>query len=128
MESHRVTILAVAKLAESCDPDTGRHLDRIREYTRVIARHLRRLGYFPNEITPGYIELLYETSPLHDLGKVGIPDSILLKPGRLTSEEYNIMKFHTVIGGETIGAALAQYPGMEYLRIARDIALTHHER
>jgi len=94
----------------------------------VLSRRLGENGQFGDQITAGYVELLYQTSPLHDIGKVGIPDSILLKPGRLTDGEFEVMKSHTIIGGETLNAALKQYPGMEYLRTARDIAMTHHER
>jgi len=83
---------------------------------------------FLETITPEYVETIYLTSPLHDIGKVGIPDCILLKPGRLTESEFNVMKLHTVIGGETLGAAAQQYPGVGYLRMAADIALTHHEK
>jgi putative two-component system response regulator len=75
-----------------------------------------------------YVQLLYLTSPLHDIGKVGIPDAILLKPGRLTAEEFEIMKQHAVIGGETLHAAAIAYPGAQYLQMARDIAISHHEK
>ena len=72
--------------------------------------------------------MIYLTSPLHDIGKIGIPDGILLKPGRLTDREFNVMKSHTTIGAETLGAALEQFPNAGFLRMARDIAATHHER
>jgi len=128
LESRDVTIFSMARLAESRDPETGHHLERIREYVRVISDQLQKNGLFADEVTAGYGELLYQTSPLHDIGKVGIPDSILLKPGRLTDEEFNIMKTHTIVGRDTIEAALRQYPDMQYLRLARDIAVSHHER
>jgi putative two-component system response regulator len=72
--------------------------------------------------------MIYLTSPLHDIGKVGIPDSVLLKPSRLSDDEFQIMKTHVLIGAETLGAAVRQYPRVAYLRMARDVALTHHER
>ena len=75
-----------------------------------------------------YIQLLYMTSPLHDIGKVGIPDSILLKPGPLTTEEFEIMKQHTIIGSKTLDAAAAAHPEAKFLCMARDIARSHHER
>ena len=128
LESRDVTIFAMARLAESRDPETGQHLERIREYVRVVSDQLLKNGLFPDEVTAGYGELLYQTSPLHGIGKVGIPDSILLKPGRLTDEEFNIMKTHTKIGRNTIEAALQQFPDLLYLRLARDIAISHHER
>jgi putative two-component system response regulator len=72
--------------------------------------------------------MIYLTSPLHDIGKVGIPDSVLLKPARLTAAEFDIMKTHTTVGAETLDAALREYPGATFLEMARDIAATHHER
>jgi putative two-component system response regulator len=75
-----------------------------------------------------YVRLIYLTSPLHDVGKVGIPDSVLLKPGKLNSREFEIMKTHTTIGAQTLDAAASEYPGVGYLRLSRDIALSHHER
>jgi len=128
IETRHVTIFMLAKLVESRDADTGQHLDRIREYSRVLTRHIAGLGRLPEPVAPDYEEMIYLTSPLHDIGKVGIPDHVLLKPGHLSDEEYANMKTHTIIGGETMGAALKQYPQMEYLRMARDIALYHHER
>jgi putative two-component system response regulator len=72
--------------------------------------------------------MLYLTSPLHDIGKVGIPDQVLLKPGPLTPEEFEVMKRHAVIGGQTLNAAVQAHPGAKYLEMARDIALSHHEK
>jgi len=85
-------------------------------------------GATREQVDPDFACLIYLTSPLHDIGKVGIPDAVLLKPGRLSDREFAIMKTHTTIGAETLDAALHQYPGVAYLRFARDIALTHHER
>jgi putative two-component system response regulator len=79
-------------------------------------------------IDADYIRALYQTSPLHDIGKVGIPDHVLLKPGKLTDEEMEIMKVHAVVGAETLEAALQAHPQAEFLRFARDIAWSHHER
>jgi len=75
-----------------------------------------------------FIRLIYITSPLHDIGKVGIPDCVLLKPGRFTDEEFEVMKTHTLIGAETLEAALQRFPNAPFLEMARDIALCHHER
>jgi putative two-component system response regulator len=128
LESREVIIFSLAKLAESRDQDTGTHLERIREYCRVIAEHLSKLPKYRDEIDGDYIQLLYMTSPLHDVGKVGIPDSILLKPGPLTREEFEIMKQHTLIGSNTLGAAAEAHPEANFLCMARDIAQSHHER
>jgi putative two-component system response regulator len=127
LESRDVVIFSLAKLAEARDPETGAHLERIREYCQVIARHLCTTGRYP-ELDGDYVHLLYLTSPLHDIGKVGIPDDVLLKPGRLTPEEFEIMKQHAVIGGTTLSAAAEAHPRAKYLQMARDIAFTHHEK
>ena len=128
LESRDVVIFALAKLAESRDPQTGAHLERMREYCRVLADEMSRWGRFAEEIDGEYVELLYMTSPLHDIGKVGIPDSVLLKPGKFTDEEFEIMKQHTLIGGQTLDAAVRAHPEAQFLRMAYDIAMTHHER
>jgi putative two-component system response regulator len=128
LETRHLAIFALAKLAESRDPETGQHLERIREYTRALAISLVDLGEFKDTLTPAYLGTLYHTSPLHDIGKVGIPDSILLKPGRLSDEEFQIMKHHTTIGGETLGSVSRQYSHVDYLRIGAEIAMSHHER
>lgn len=128
VESRHVAIFGMAKLAESRDSETGMHLERIREYTRVLCRHLAAMEGIGDKISRDFAETLFLTSPLHDIGKVGIPDSILLKPGRLDDREFQIMKTHTLIGGETLSAAAQQYPGVQYLCMARDVALMHHER
>ena len=128
LETRDIAIFAMAKLAESRDPETGAHLERMRNYSRLLAQHLLDTGYAPDELNPEYIRLIYLTSPLHDIGKVGIPDAVLLKPGRLNDREFEIMKMHAALGAETLDAALAKYPGVKYLVMARDIALSHHER
>lgn len=123
-----VTIFALAKLAESRDTDTGAHLERVRHYSRALASYLRFQPGFSDQIDDEFIQLIFLTSPLHDIGKVGIPDAILLKPDRLTPEEFDYMKRHTTIGADTLEAALKAHPEALYLQMARDIALTHHER
>jgi putative two-component system response regulator len=128
LESRDVVIFSLAKLAEARDTDTGAHLERIREYCLVLAKHLAQLNKYQNLLDGDYIQLLYLTSPLHDIGKVGIPDSILLKPGQLTPEEFEIMKQHVLIGGKTLDAAVRAHPRAKYLQVARDIAFSHHEK
>src|SRR6202034_402688 len=105
LETRDVAIFAMAKLAESRDPETGAHLERVRAYSRVLAPPLAGLHKFRGEINAEYIRLIYLTSPLHDIGKVGIPDCVLLKPGRLSDHEFEIMKTHATLGAETLDAA-----------------------
>jgi putative two-component system response regulator len=128
LESRDLIIFSLAKLAESRDPETGAHLERIREYCRILGEYLCNQPGFSDQIDADYVRTLYQTSPLHDIGKVGIPDEVLLKPGKLTHEEFEVMKQHARIGGETLDAALHAHPRAEYLRLARDIAWCHHER
>ncbi len=128
LETRHCAIFAMAKLVESRDPETGNHLERVRCYAQMIALALSQAQNFSNIIDGEFVNTIYLTSPLHDIGKIGIPDSILMKAGILTDAEFDTMKSHTTIGAKTLDAALGQYPGVEYLRMARDIAATHHER
>lgn len=128
MESRDLTIFALARLAESRDPETGKHLDRVRTFSRVLAQQLAEEPEFTDLIDGEFIRLVYATSPLHDIGKVGISDSVLLKPGKLTPDEFTQMKEHARIGAETLDAAFQKYPQARFLRIAREIAASHHER
>jgi len=123
-----MTIFAMAKLAESRDPETGAHLERVRSYCHVLAEQLRLIPKYQGNIDDEYVRLIYQTSPLHDIGKVAIPDCVLLKAGRLDEEEFEIMKTHAVHGAATLEAAMSKYPNARFLRMARDIALTHHEK
>jgi len=127
LETRDVAIFAMARLAESRDPETGAHLERVRTYSRVIAQRLLQQNGSRWDIDAEFVRLIYLTSPLHDIGKVGIPDCVLLKPGRLSDREFDIMKTHTVIGAETLDSAARQFPEVAFLRLGRDIALTHHE-
>ena len=128
LEGRDMMIFSLAKLAESRDLDTGKHLERMREYSRAIAIELGNWKKFESTIDAQFVELVYLTSPLHDIGKVGIPDSVLLKPGKLTHEEFEIMKRHTLIGGETLLASAQAHPEASFLKMALDIALKHHEK
>jgi putative two-component system response regulator len=128
LETRDVAIFAMAKLAESRDTDTGAHLERVRAYSRILAQHLAAVDKFRHQISAEYIRLIYQTSPLHDIGKVGIPDSVLLKPGRLEPAEFEVMKTHASIGARTLDAALQTFPGVTFLQMAREIAATHHEK
>lgn len=128
LDSRDLTIFSLAKLADSRDPETGAHLERMREYSRVLAEELSLRGPYRDQVDGQYVQLIFLTSPLHDIGKVGIPDGVLLKHGRLSEREFALMKAHTTIGAATLDAALRGHPEAEFLRMARDIALTHHER
>ncbi len=128
LETRDVAIFAMAKLAESRDPETGAHLERVRSYCRALARDLARHPDFASAIDEEFVRLIYLTSPLHDIGKVGIPDSVLLKPGRLSDREFEIMKMHSTLGAQTLDAALRVFPGVQFLEMAREIAAAHHER
>jgi len=124
-----VTIMAMASLAETRDKETGNHLRRTQNYIRALGLKLCELPRFRDFLSEDNIESLYKLAPLHDIGKVGIPDAILLKPGKLTPEEFEIMKTHAVLGGNAIAAAESGLPTPNrFLHIAREIANGHHER
>lgn len=127
-EARTGAILGLAKLAEHRDSDTGQHLERIRDYAKILAEEIAKREEYQGYVTPEYIEDLYHSSILHDIGKVGIPDSILLKPGRLTAEEFEIMKQHVILGGETLAAVDAHMKGNSFLTIGKEIAFHHHEK
>jgi putative two-component system response regulator len=126
--AQRSTIFAMAKLAESRDPETGEHLLRIREYVKILCHKLCLLSEYSNIIDDSYIENVCAASSLHDIGKVGIHDSILLKPGKLAVDEFNAMKAHTSIGAETLRDVNRLHPGNDFVRTGIEIAESHHER
>jgi PAS domain S-box-containing protein len=127
-EARAATILGLAKLAEYRDEGTGSHLERIREYARLIAVQMARLPKYDGYITKEYTEDLFRSSILHDIGKVGIPDAILLKPDGLTPEEFEVIKTHTLIGGEALNAIDSQIEGKSFLTLGKEIAYHHHEK
>jgi putative two-component system response regulator len=128
IETRDVTIFALARLAESRDSETGQHLERVQNYCRLLADQLWHSGKFPGEIDAAFVKLIYDTSPLHDIGKVAIPDCVLLKPGRLSDDEFAIMKTHATAGARTLEMAARKYPKAQYLKMAREIAESHHEK
>lgn len=128
LEGREMMIFSLAKLAESRDDDTGEHLERIREYSKLIAVGMADNPKFADVIDGQFVHLIYLTSPLHDIGKVGIPDSILRKPGKLTPDEFEKMKEHTRIGGDTLKASVQAYSEANFLWMAHEIAINHHER
>ena len=124
-----VVIEAMGEMAEYRDQETGSHIRRTMEYVRLLAEATALNGHYTEQLTREYIGILYKSAPLHDIGKVGVPDRILLKPGRLTPEEFTLMQKHTLYG-ETIISNLEQMAGQNtaFLRCAKEISGSHHER
>ncbi|QQE64287.1 two-component system response regulator [Leptolyngbya sp. BL0902] len=124
-----VTIQLMASLAETRDNETGNHIRRTQNYVKILAEHLKDHPRFCYFLSDAIIQHLYKSAPLHDIGKVGIPDHILLKPGRLTPEEFEIMKTHTTLGRDAITQAEKSL-GMtvDFLKLAKEIAYSHQEK
>jgi putative two-component system response regulator len=123
------TIMAMDSMAETRGDDTGNHIRRTQHYVRELARHLQRHPRFAAELTDENIELLFQSAPLHDIGKAGIPDSILHKPGKLTSDEFEMMKLHAAYGRDTIMLVERHLGGSNnFLMFARQIAHSHQEK
>jgi HD-GYP domain-containing protein (c-di-GMP phosphodiesterase class II) len=125
-----VSITGLAKLVESKDSETGLHIERIRSYSQIIASELSRTDKYKDIIDDHFIKDIYDFSPIHDIGKVGIADGILLKPSKLSPEEFEVMKKHTVIGADVLrksGANLFR-KGKNYFSVGIDIAISHHEK
>ncbi|MBF0094855.1 MAG: two-component system response regulator [Alphaproteobacteria bacterium] len=122
------TIFTVANLAETRDPETGAHIMRTQHFVTVLAQYLSASPRHAAALTPANIDLLFKSAPLHDIGKVGIPDHILLKPGKLTAEEFEEMKQHAVIGWKTLNETEEYFGTNSFLRYACEISLTHHEK
>lgn len=121
-------ILGLAKLAESKDYETGLHLERIQEYVKLIAFELAKNPKYKDTISRDYIHDLGMSSVLHDIGKVGVPDTVLLKPHPLTQDEFESMKRHTLLGAEILNDADMMVNGQELFSLGKEIALSHHER
>ncbi|MCZ6698631.1 MAG: HD domain-containing protein [Planctomycetota bacterium] len=114
-------------LAEYRDDNTGRHIDRVTQYSVLLAEELQKSDAYRNQIDERFLRNLPRAVPLHDIGKVGIPDRILLQPRKLTKDEMDIMKLHVDIGVSTIRSLRDRVPGAEYLKMAEEIAASHHE-
>jgi response regulator RpfG family c-di-GMP phosphodiesterase len=127
LRAHQGLIISLSQLAESRDPDTGAHLYRVRDHCTLLAKLMAQDPRFQDQVNPDFIEAIYYVSPLHDIGKVGVPDSILLKQGKLTDEEFEIIKTHPVIGGRSLATVL-EYCDLTMFRMAHDLVLGHHER
>jgi response regulator RpfG family c-di-GMP phosphodiesterase len=127
LKTRDMALVTLARLAESRDEETGRHLERIAAYSRCVAAALRDSPY-ANRINEIFIDQLEKSSPLHDIGKVGIPDDILRKPGRLTDEEFDIMREHTTIGAHTLRSVIDDFDDSTFLEMGMEIAYCHHEK
>ena len=126
---HDVTVIAMSALAESRDFETGYHIRRTQYYVEALAQELRERPGFSEALTPESIVSIVKSTPLHDIGKIGIPDRILQKPGKLTEEEFEIMKQHTIIGRDAIIAAERSMTITDdFLQYAKEITCSHHER
>ena len=118
----------LADVVETRDLETGDHIKRTKLYVNILANALKNTDKYKDILTDEKIELMTNAAPLHDIGKIGVSDLILKKKGRLTDEEFNIMKTHTTIGGEIISKILNDLKNEDYLNMAHDIALSHHEK
>jgi len=127
-EAQNATIFAMAKLAEFRDEDTGGHLERVKEYCWLLAEDLSRHSPYSDLITAEFIDCIQHAAPLHDIGKIAIPDGILQKPGKLTPEEFEKMKTHTIIGADNLQLVYNNYPGNLFIGMGIEIALYHHEQ
>jgi len=127
-DAHMATIFAIARLAEARDRETGRHLERIQILCRLLAAGLSEHPRYKTTVNSAWIRNIFHASPLHDIGKVAIPDRILLKPGPLTFEERAIMETHAALGAQTLSAVRERYPDNEFIEMGIEVTRWHHER
>lgn len=127
-DAQLATIVAMSKLAEARDADTGLHIERTQTFCRMLAYELSTSPVFTAGIDAYFVENIYNASPLHDIGKVAIPDAILLKPGKLTPAEFDIMKSHTTIGARTLQEVQVRHQGNALISMGIDLAYSHHEQ
>jgi response regulator RpfG family c-di-GMP phosphodiesterase len=126
--TQEATILSMASLAETRDPETGGHIKRTQNYIKILATQLQTHPKYSKSLTDENVDLIYKSAPLHDIGKVGVPDNILLKPDKLSPDEFETMKLHTVHGRDALLAAEEKLGSNSFLRFAREIAYTHQEK
>lgn len=126
--SQLATIFALAKLAETRDSDTGHHIERVQTYSKMIAQRMKDANMIPVPIPVDFIDTVYQTAALHDIGKVGTPDAILLKPGALSEEEFAEMKKHSDLGARTLVAVQKRFPDNQFLCMGVEVARSHHEQ
>mgnify|MGYP006280819943 CR=1 FL=1 len=127
-QAQEVTIQSLAALAETRDDETGQHIIRTKKYVKLLAEYLQDNPRFSNYLTNENIDWVYKTAPLHDIGKVGIPDKILYKKGKLTKKEFEIIKQHPTYGRKAIEKAEKNLGSNTFLKFAREIVATHHEK
>ncbi len=127
-EYHRETVMSFANLVENRDGNTGGHIKRTSRYVRLIADELYSHRYYDDVLTSDYINDLVKAAPMHDIGKIGVPDAVLRKPGRLTDEEYEQMKLHSAKGGDIIRESFRNLGNEDYRRMAFEVARYHHEK
>lgn len=127
-DTHLAGIFSMAKLAESRDDDTGKHLERVRNFCRLLSERLGSHSRYEKEIDSGFTDNIFYASPLHDIGKASIPGRILVKRGRLTDEEFTIMKSHADQGARTLETFKRKYPGSKVLAMGITISRHHHEK
>ncbi len=127
-ETQNVSVMGFTRLAEARDPDTGDHIIRMAHFCKLLAEHLAQKKKYERYITPSYIEEIYISAPLHDIGKVGIKDDILLKEGKLTEQEFEIMKMHTIIGGNVIAELERKLHFRTFFTLGKEIAYHHHQK
>ena len=128
LNAQNATIFSMIKLAEFRDTETGDHIERVAASCRFLARKLSETPALNQYINNEYIDNIFKASPLHDIGKIGIPDRILLKPGKLTQQEFEIMKTHTELGYQTLLKVYNQYPDNRFLKLGSHIVRYHHEK
>lgn len=121
-------IVGMANLIESRDGSTGKHVKNTQMYVRMIAEELHKRGLFPDELTSSYVEDVCKAAPLHDVGKIKVPDAVLQKPGKLTPEEYETIKLHTTYSRKIIQTIIGDVEDEHYIQMMEDIAMYHHER
>ncbi len=127
-QMQKALIIVLADIVESRDKNTGAHVRKTAAYTKLILEELQRMGKYPEILTEAYISDVINSAPLHDVGKIQVPDAILNKPARLTDEEFAIMKTHTTAGKDIISQAIRLVPNSGYLNEARNLAAYHHEK
>ncbi len=121
-------IMVLADLVENRDSSTGDHIRKTATYTGIVMRKMRNMGYYTEILTDDFIETVIKAAPLHDIGKIRVPDAILNKPGKLTDEEYSIMKKHTIYGAKVIDQCIESLPNANFLVEAKNVAALHHEK
>jgi putative two-component system response regulator len=127
-DSQMATLVAMSKLAEFRDETTGKHIERTQEFCRMLAVQLSKSSKYAGSITPDFVQNIYFSAPLHDIGKVGIPDNILLKPGKLLAEEFEVMKTHAILGARTLQKVLEKYPNNSFVNMGVQLTKYHHEK